>query len=654
VGFICPSCTSRQLLHSRAARSQWLPRYAATSRPPQPPRTPSRAALSPLRNASIVSSPTSINAPASIPETNKALYAALEGLKTHAASYVNLSQLQLAIKGIETTDPVTRAAILSLNSDTSEAKKLAKLLLADPLGKEEDWEQSLEDGKTTSDPGQVEDNSNKAVLLRYVEDQDIPAVGQQVVSTILTNSRVLKRGNLEILVASLTTDGVSSEPLDAILVPALASSSGTWVTYPVHRAIVFAKDLQGVVDYGRLTAKATEVPPDVVKLFVSLPAAPEGVKQAPESSGVDISLANASLGKIRKDIANAMEYEHGWLRSGISAVSHWLTPQIPDLTSSGTLNPAVKALITSLLSSTRASILAEATAGLSQQTKQVVAPSTKSAITQAVDAWAEKAHIELRDNLDLAFSGRHWRKLKWWKLFWRVDDVGAITSDILERRWLTNAEKGIIYVAGRLEEAGFTDYSVLYTDTPSPELSEQETIPPKTGYGRLPMPLRTSDLKKRAKEGKDNGEVLPPLPAPWPQQIPLLRSEIAATSIPSLQGLSQLLVLQTFSTTALSGVLSALTYVSFSSFGVLEAGAIAALGVTYAIRRMQNKWESARETWASELREDGRKVLKDIEEHVRVIIEQEGKKDRVIEGEPQRNEAAQAVARVEQILSDMK
>lgn len=47
--------------------------------------------------------------------------------------------------------------MLGLNSQVS-AQRLARLLLADPLGKEEGWERELEEGN---------EEDGKAVLLRY-------------------------------------------------------------------------------------------------------------------------------------------------------------------------------------------------------------------------------------------------------------------------------------------------------------------------------------------------------------------------------------------------------------------------------------------------------------------------------------------------------
>jgi hypothetical protein len=55
-------------------------------------------------------SPTAINARPNIPEKNKQLYNALSELSGKAESYVNISRLQLALRGLASADAVTRVA----------------------------------------------------------------------------------------------------------------------------------------------------------------------------------------------------------------------------------------------------------------------------------------------------------------------------------------------------------------------------------------------------------------------------------------------------------------------------------------------------------------------------------------------------------------
>lgn len=108
------------------------------------------------RSASTHVSPTAINLRPNIPPWNQELYNALSALSGAAETYVNISRLQLALSGLAAQDAVTRIAVLGLNSQVS-AQRLARLLLADPLGNEEGWEKELE---------KAGDGNESAVLLK--------------------------------------------------------------------------------------------------------------------------------------------------------------------------------------------------------------------------------------------------------------------------------------------------------------------------------------------------------------------------------------------------------------------------------------------------------------------------------------------------------
>ncbi|KAI9871379.1 MAG: hypothetical protein M1830_002971, partial [Pleopsidium flavum] len=242
-----------------------------------------------------------------------------------------------------------------------------------------------------------------------------------------------------------------------------------------------------------------------------------------------------------------------------------------------------------------------------------VPDTTRQTLNQLLKGWAEQGHSELRDQLDLAFSSRRWRRLAWWKLFWRVDDVSMITSEVLERRWLVEAEKEIIWLAGRIKQAGF-----LENDRPTFE--PIDVLPPprkQQTLGSPPPPPTLHDLVIKPDPDATNIPPMPPL-HPWPMQIPLTRLHL--TTIPALQALAQRLVLQTLFTTTVTSALSALMYVSISTTSIYEAGAIAALGFVYSMRRLQKRWEGRRGQWEGEIREEGRKVLRETEGVVGGIV----------------------------------
>jgi len=63
-----------------------------------------------VRSASTHVSPTAINLRPNIPQRNKELHDALSALSGAAETYVNISRLQLALRGLAAQDAVTRVA----------------------------------------------------------------------------------------------------------------------------------------------------------------------------------------------------------------------------------------------------------------------------------------------------------------------------------------------------------------------------------------------------------------------------------------------------------------------------------------------------------------------------------------------------------------
>jgi hypothetical protein len=84
----------------------------------------------------------------------------LSKLNDAAETYVDISRMQLALRGLEAQDAVTRVAVLGVNGQMG-ARRLVRLLLADPLGKEEGWEREL-----VGAGGENVSGSARAVLLK--------------------------------------------------------------------------------------------------------------------------------------------------------------------------------------------------------------------------------------------------------------------------------------------------------------------------------------------------------------------------------------------------------------------------------------------------------------------------------------------------------
>lgn len=148
----------RRLVHafggsqSRLLSLPSLRQPSLSSPSPQPSQTRTR------RRASTLVSQTAINSPANVPDANRDLYASLERLKHTAADYVSQSRLQLALRGLESATPTLRIGLLGIGNDgNAAARKLARVLLADALGDETQWEQVLVNGQA---------NDGKALLLK--------------------------------------------------------------------------------------------------------------------------------------------------------------------------------------------------------------------------------------------------------------------------------------------------------------------------------------------------------------------------------------------------------------------------------------------------------------------------------------------------------
>jgi hypothetical protein len=272
-----------------------------------------------------------------------------------------------------------------------------------------------------------------------------------------------------------------------------------------------------------------------------------------------------------------------------------------------------------------------------------VSSSALESLRNDLNSWAQSAHTELRDQLDVAFEGRRWRKLGWWKLFWRVDDVLMIASDILSQRFLTEAEKEITFLAGKIAEAGVLKASPdiqvsnwAYKPLPEPQAP--------TAIGSTPPPLRLKDVLDKPQDDTSTSFKQ----QPWPLQIPTARSYLTMDTVPALQALAQRLVVQTLTTSSFASAFAGLLYVSAFSSGLYEAGAVAAFGIVWSLRRMQKKWETARKFWEGEVREEGRKAVRAVENVVKEALA--GPTKTTIEGAEELQQARNAVADAREAL----
>jgi hypothetical protein len=440
---------------------------------------------------------------------------------------------------------------------------------------------------------------------------------------------------LNVNTANMLTTASTESSEESVLVPKLQATSarGTPVPYPVHKTLLIGEGVDSALAFGRFSSDSSAEMRAMVKVAVDLPAPQKeaDTDAQAESAVVNVEVGTHALASFRESVKNSEIFERGWFRSGLPVLSKWLTS---DLQPAEPIKPAMKALVTSIADDVEAKVTKEDTARLAQLASIPTDRETTTAINNALAAWAEKSHTELRDELDEAFSARNWHKLSWWKLIWRVDDVTMLSQEIIERRWLISAEKSSIFLAGRMAQAGFPEDLQKLVITDSPEVTTSDTAPtaehPRTD---ISTHVRT--------------------PQPWMNNIATARAELIAANVPPLQALAQRLLLQTMSTTSLSSALSALLYVS-SSCSVFEASAVAALGLTFSLRRMQKMWEGARESWQDTVREEGRRTLKATEDLVRLIIRsKEQGKTVVDDGAVERRRAREAIRAVREALAKM-
>jgi hypothetical protein len=417
-------------------------------------------------------------------------------------------------------------------------------------------------------------------------------------------------------------------------VPKLQATSarGTPVPYPVHKTLVLGEGLDSALAFGRFSSDSAEDMRNMVKVAVDLPApqTEAHTDAQAESAVINVDVGTQALASFRESVANSQIFERGWFRSGLPALSQWLTA---DLQTAEPIKPAMRTLVTSIADDVEAKLLKEDTARLALLASIPTDREATTAIISALDLWAERSHTELRDELDEAFSARNWHKLSWWKLFWRVDDVTMLSQEIIERRWLISAEKSSIFLAGRMAQAGFPE--------DLQRVSIQKEIPVTTTETAPTLDNQPTNLSTEVRK-----------PQTWSENIATARQEVIDANVPPLQALAQRLILQTMSTTSISSALSALLYVS-SSCSVFEASAVAALGLTFSLRRMQKLWEGARESWQGTVREEGRRTLKATEDLVRLIIRsREQGKMHVDEGAIERRQAREAVRAVREALAN--
>lgn len=608
--FFCPSCTT------------W--RTTERLRPATAPR--------PFRYASTLSSTTAVNATKNIPPRYQALYKALTDVRKKASAHVNLSRLHLALQGLESENPVTRVAVLGLNVPDT-ARRIVRLLLADALKDEERWEKQLL-GK--------DENYDQGILIRYGHPPN-PNLPPPRTSTpvIYIPASVLENTNIEILVSSISGPDLGelgqktqNTPSDAFLSPSIgtptaASGRQTVIAQPVHQCLLVAEELRELVSSAELLASTKfSSSEDRQSINVAVNLENAHINSPGEILVVDATKAERGLAAIRRSLGEATTYEHDWLQSGMPSLSRWLT--LASASHSHTRIPSpVQMLILSLLNIADRNIQAQETLSAQSSARRSLSLAARSNLEAAIEDFSRRAHQELQSGLASAWETRNWRKLSWYKLFWRVDDVGLIITDLVTNAWLPRTERAVYELSGRLTQAG-----VSPVDAPQPP-SQVEASFVSDARGKavpiLPAPLQVANepalepvvVHQAGRAGGAMAPVPPPLePARLASSISKTRASQIERAILDLTATAQQIVLRTLSITGLTAGLSGLTYLSLTPGSVYEAGTIVALGTAYALRRMQGDWQKTTKAFEERLYDQGRDVIRTIVESMKVLVDQ--------------------------------
>jgi len=376
---------------------------------------------------------------------------------------------------------------------------------------------------------------------------------------------------------------------------------------------------------------------------------------------VDATQAEEGLAAIRRSVAEATTYEHKWVDSGLPELSSWLTLSSASQSNDSVPRP-LRTLISSILSHATHNLSSEETLEARSNQARSLSVASQAQLETSIEEFSRNAHQELQSGLASAWGSRNWRKLAWYKLFWRVDDVGLIITDLVTNAWLPRTERAVYELSGRLSQAGISPMDNLAppsspgsiaTSTikparvaePTPVLQAQANL--ATDPPVEPVIVNTTGLAELR---------LSPIPQPTPlsSSISRIRAQQIERAILGLTSTAQQIVLKTLSLSGLSAGLSALTYVSLGFGSMYEAGTIVALGTAYALWRMQGDWHRATKALEDDLLDEGRNVIQKIVGRMLQLVESGS---RVVEDPVEvqaRQEAEQAVAKARDELSKLE
>ena len=386
---------------------------------------------------------------------------------------------------------------------------------------------------------------------RYGSPSKIMSPVGSPLSILTAPVEVLRTNNIEIVIAA----EIGRNPL----VPTFRASTtrnARAIEYPVHRTVFYAGSGKEGIRRLIQTASAFQTQPDQILRLISLPGGGGDDVGLPTFRVVDLNAGETGLQWLKE-----------WLLSGT----------VPEK------GRVLKQLVRDLLRD----VVWDAATKVGEEDNAQPLPSpvfssrgdSADTLARAITAWSKAAHKELHDSLQAMFSGKEWAKIEWWKLLWRVDDVGTVGKSIINKGFLRESNEGATFLAGRMFGAGY-----------SPPLPFAED-------GRM---------LRNISEGR-----IDPHGAWWtvlrPSYIGQQREDIIRTLVPSLQSSANKYLLAALSCSGISWAFSVLLYMSEGS--LYSASAVAAVGTVMSLRQLQKRWIKERKKFENTVREKGREAI---------------------------------------------
>lgn len=454
-----------------------------------------------------------------------------------------------------------------------------------------------------------------------------------MVKEVKLPSPFLKRWNLEILISGLNLSSTSLSAHDleqSLLDPALTIPGAGrvgFVRFPVHKAVLVAEGVAGAVDFGRLPSGVVDG-----KNIHAVLNLPRRAEDGASDAAIDVDLAAHALSLFRTSVSNGAQFSSEWQTSRMSNLTSWIATAT---SSSNELKLAANDLISNITSHAASSIAAAEASAHANSTSLTVPDTKRKSLQAAVASWSEEAHRDLQANLSTSLVSPTWKRTTWWRLFSRIDEVSLSASDVLRRGWLVEAEQSLAWLSGRVVEAGVASAEELKAEsnttglldaTLKDEVKEYKSIQgedvPVQQMETVAELMQLPPMLARVKQESGIDAMFDP---PWPQTIHLARQQMLHRVVPNMHRRAQVLMLSSLSTIGGTSALGAWLWVASGGVALYEAGAVASLGLVWSLRRLQKKWSKEREDFVGVVKEDGRRVLGDVEGRLTRLVDDGGR-----------------------------